>query len=133
EAFWATGGFDESMTNAADSDLAWRLVAQVPVAALPEPLASYRSHPAQKHRDLAAFERSAGYTMRKAFASGLLPPEAQALERESLANLAFALAYEHLRAGDRALLHLWRAFRLAPGRFIRLALRAPRGARSRAS
>jgi glycosyltransferase involved in cell wall biosynthesis len=134
EAFWAAGGFDESMTNAEDSDLAWRLVSQVPVAAVAEPLASYRSHPAQKHRDLAAFERSASYTMRKAFASGLLPPEAQALERESLANLSLALAYEHRRAGNRrALVHLWRAFRLDPGRVIRRALRAPRGARSRAS
>ena len=35
--------------------------------------------------------------LRKAFASGLLPPEAQALEREAFANLAFMLVHEQRR------------------------------------
>jgi len=136
DAFWAAGGFDEAMSNAEDSDLAWRLFAtRLPAAALPEPLASYRSHPAQKHRDLAAFERNATYLLRKAFASGLLPPAEQALERRAFANLALTLAHEYRRRQDgrRALVHLWRAFRLAPGRFTRRLVPAPRGATSRAS
>ena len=135
DVFWAVGGFDESIAICEDSDLVWRLAAAVPLAAVAEPLASYRRHRAQKHLDLAAFERNEGPMLRKAFASGLLPPEAQALEREAFANLAFMLVHEHRRraGGVRTLPYLWRAFRLAPGRFTRLALRAPRGARSRAS
>jgi glycosyltransferase involved in cell wall biosynthesis len=124
-AFEACGGFDTSMKRAEDGDLTWRLAARYPVAAVPEPLARYRRHPAQKHRRPAGFEEAGRHMLGKAFSSGLLPPDVQPLERKAQAHLVFLLAYTY-RDDDRrrALRHLLRALWLDPaGTTRRLARR----------
>lgn len=116
----ATGGFDERLLTGEDSDLAWRLAVQFPIAAVPEPLASYRSHPAQKHLAHPSLEHDRKLILRKAFNSNLLPAELQSLERRARANLAFDLASALRREHRlRALAQVWDAFRISPLRSIR--------------
>jgi len=124
-AFEACGGFDTAMRRAEDGDLTWRLAARFPVAALPEPLARYRSHAGQKHARPEGFEEAGEHMLRKAFSSGLLPADVQRLERRAHAHLSFILSTVH-RAGDRpkSLRYLLRALRLDPiGTTRRLARR----------
>jgi glycosyltransferase involved in cell wall biosynthesis len=114
-AFLAIGDFDERLTRGDDSDLAWRLAAQFPVALVPEPLARYRQHPAQVHRDVATWERDWKLVLDKAFTSKLLPAGIQALERRARTNLALTLAYLHRRDDRlRALVTVGEAFWLSP-------------------
>jgi glycosyltransferase involved in cell wall biosynthesis len=114
-AFEACDGFDTSMRRAEDGDLTWRLAARFRVAAVPEPLARYRHHPAQKHRTPEGFEEAGRHMLGKAFSSGLLPPDVQPLERQAYAHLAFILFTVHRAGGGpRSLRYLLRALRLDP-------------------
>jgi glycosyltransferase involved in cell wall biosynthesis len=124
-AFDACGGFDASLKRGEDSDLVWRLAARFPVAAVPEPLTRYRQHAAQKHARPAGFEENAARMLAKAFSSGLLPADVQALEHQARANLAFTVAYVNRRTDrPRSLRYLLRALRLDPvGTTRRLARR----------
>ena len=146
--FWAVGDFDPRLSRGVDTDLGWRLAAQVPIAGVPEPLVRYRQHPAQIHRNTVGWERDNAAILDKAFSSGLLPPEVQALERRARTNLALTVAYlqssgwRRRRDGK-----VGEAFRLSPlasplGGLARATLRrlaaawpwsVPPGATSRAS
>jgi glycosyltransferase involved in cell wall biosynthesis len=120
--FAAAGRFDERLSTAADSDLAWRIAARFDIAAVHEPLSRYRSHDAQMHLDIAAYEHDVKILLSKAFASNLLPAELQRLERRARTNLALTLAYTYRverRQPVRALRELLVAFRLSPGRCAR--------------
>ena len=124
-AFRAIGGFDERLARGQDSDLAWRLAVAFPVGLVPEPLASYRQHAAQIHRDVTTWEHDWTLILRKAFASMCLPPEIQALERRARTNLALTVAYEQrreqpLRSGAKLL----QALSLSPLRTTRLIARS---------
>jgi glycosyltransferase involved in cell wall biosynthesis len=123
--FDAVGRFDERLSLPQDSDLAWRLAAQYPVAVVREPLVGYRQHPAQLHRKVEPWDREWKSVLRTAFRSTLLPPEIQALERHARFNLAFTAAY--LRRRDnrvRALASVLEAFWLCPLRTIRSLARS---------
>jgi glycosyltransferase involved in cell wall biosynthesis len=125
QVFDAVGRFDERLSRGCDADLAWRLAAQYPIAAVREPLVGYRQHPAQLHRDVEPWERDWQLVLRTAFSSTLLPPEIQALERRARFNLAFTAAY--LRRRDNrvgALARVLEAFWLCPLRTIRLLARS---------
>ncbi|MFL5829662.1 MAG: glycosyltransferase [Solirubrobacteraceae bacterium] len=134
--FRAIGGFDERLSTAADSDLACRIALRCELAAVTEPLASYRSHPTQMHLDIAPFEHDVKLLLRKAFGSGLLPAELQRLRRRAHANLAFTLAYLRYADGAEpraALRQLCVAFGFAPIETLKwvagaVARRAPRRA-----
>ncbi|MGI9185756.1 MAG: glycosyltransferase [Solirubrobacteraceae bacterium] len=113
--FLASGGFDERLSVAADSDLTWRLACAHPIAAVAEPLASYRCHPAQMHLDRAAFERDTKRMFDKAFRSPELPLDLRALERRARTNLSLALVLAHgPESRARALTSLAEAMRLSP-------------------
>jgi glycosyltransferase involved in cell wall biosynthesis len=127
-AFEAVSGYDERLTTCEDGDLTWRLAARFPIGALPEPLAKYRLHPAQKHRDVPQLKRDWKLVLDKAFASGLLPPEVQALERQARANLTLDLAYEDLKVHPlKSAARVCQAFRLSPTRAAAWLLGLVRG------
>ena len=52
KALAEVGDFDERLSTAADTDLAWRLVSSGHVATVPRPLARYRTSRNQMHRNL---------------------------------------------------------------------------------
>ena len=115
------------LSRGVDTDLGWRLAAQVPIAGVPEPLVTYRQHPAQIHRNTVGWEQDNAAILDKAFGSGLLPPEVQALERRARANLALTVAYLNRQEGGAAAAKVGEAFRLSPlltaSWFARAALR----------
>ena len=133
--FAATGGFDEQLAATADADLAWRIAARYEIDGVAEPLACYRSHPAQMHLDLAAYEHDVELLLRKAFASGQLPVDIRGLGRQARFNLALALAYAYrLEQPDaaQALRQVLRALWWSPARTARwLAAGAARRLRAR--
>jgi glycosyltransferase involved in cell wall biosynthesis len=127
-AFDAVGGYDDRLTRCEDGDLTWRLAVQFPLAVVPEPLAKYRLHPAQAHRDVPRLMDEWEFVLDKAFASGLLPPDLQALERQARANLALDLAYEELKVRPlRSAARICEAARLSPTRVAAWALGLGRG------
>jgi len=127
-AFDAAGGYDDRVAVGEDADLTWRLAVLFPIGAVPEALAQYRLHPAQLHRGYPQLEREWNRVLDKAFASGLLPPEVQSLERQARANLALQLAYEQMTDRPlRSIIRLCRAFRLSPARTIAWFLWLARG------
>lgn len=147
--FFASGGFDERLRGPADSDLAWRLAARFPIAAVQEPLCRYRRHPGQITSDPPSYARESKIFLDKAFSSELLPPELKGLKRRAFARHAVELAYADgkKRRRLRCVARLLRAFYLSPpttvrwlapfarsrARRIASGFREPRGATSRAS
>jgi glycosyltransferase involved in cell wall biosynthesis len=146
--FFASGGFDERLRGPEDSDLAWRLAARFPIAAVREPLCRYRRHPGQRTSDPPSYARDLKIFLDKAFSSELLPPELKRLKRPAFAKHTLELAYtDAKRRRLRCLTRLLRAFYLSPPTTVRWlapfvrtrarriagSFREPRGATSRAS
>jgi hypothetical protein len=110
--FRDAGGFDERLSTSADCDLACRVAARVPIAAVFDPLTLYRLHPGQMHQNLVALERDMTLVLEKLFSSGVVPDELRPLRARAHANLSVTLSLAYRRADPRrAVSHLAAALR----------------------
>jgi hypothetical protein len=100
KAFDAVGGFDVQMSTSADMDFVCRTAAQFVVAEVAEPLALYRQHGLQMHRDLKVTERDALAIYSKLFRDGELPTWTRRLEATARTKLYYSLALGYLVRGD---------------------------------
>jgi glycosyltransferase involved in cell wall biosynthesis len=123
EVFETVGGFDESLSTSADTDLACRVATAFGVTAVHEPLVLYRQHDAQMHLNADAMEHDMRIIFAKQFDTGVLPPSIQRLHRRARANLEYTLSASAFKDGDRqkAMRHLGSAVVAHPGRVAVLA------------
>lgn len=115
------GPFDTRLSVSADVAYAWRLVQELEVLAVPEPLAVYRVHGrSQMHNDLVALEHDQRILAQEAFGAGT--PE----RTRAAANLHTHLAYRWLlrRHVGRALHHARLVLDHEPGRLLTLPVEA---------
>jgi glycosyltransferase involved in cell wall biosynthesis len=119
EVFRAVGGFRGSMPGAEDTDLACRIAASHPIAAVDAPLVLYRQHPGQMHRNLEPMERAI-LTVFKGIFSDPAYAYLWNLRRSSFASLYFTLGLARLRQGMflGGLRYLARSFRYSPRRWV---------------
>jgi glycosyltransferase involved in cell wall biosynthesis len=96
EVFRTLGGFDERLTTSADSDLACRIAARYRVARVDAPLAQYRQHSRQMHRNTRAMEHDMLIVYDKLFGTGVLPADVNRLRDRAYANLYTTVALAHL-------------------------------------
>jgi len=116
--------FHEQLSTSADLELAWRAAKCGGVATVRAPLVLYRMHGSQMHANLDVMSRDVHVIYDLVFPRG--DPETAALRRRGLANLHTRFAVDALlqRSPRRALGHLRRVLRLAPGRVVMLPLGA---------
>lgn len=129
EALVSVGGFDETMSTSADTDLVVRLGLIGGFVAVDEDLVLYRQHGNQMSADVDAMLRDMKRCYGKVFSTGDLPQDLARLERRARANLQLAVGGELLRRGARrnAVRHLAEAAALHPGRFWVVTARRLRG------
>lgn len=94
QAFLALGGFDESLTNAEDTDLWMRLGLKYPFAVVPKPQILYRIRAGSKSSNIQRMEACNLRVIEKAYAAA--PDQYQYLKSYSLANLYKYLLYRAL-------------------------------------
>jgi glycosyltransferase involved in cell wall biosynthesis len=129
EALVSVGGFDETMSTSADTDLVVRLGLIGRLVAVDDDLVLYRQHSNQMSADVDAMLRDMKRCYGKVFSTGALPPDLARLERRARANHRLAVGGELLRRGARrdAIPHHARAAALNPGRFWAVVVRRLRG------
>lgn len=110
-------GFRSELSTSADADLLARIASQYPVAAVREPLALYRSHPKQMHRDPSLMERDVADFLNRMEAGGFLSASEANRGR---ANLHLRLAVQRLARGDmrQGVGHLREVARRGPARLV---------------
>jgi glycosyltransferase involved in cell wall biosynthesis len=116
------GGFDETLSTSADLDFACRVADRHGIAAVPEVLALYRTHPGQMHFDMELFEHDILRIYAQRFAGN---PEMLRARRRGTANLYTRICAAAIVARDRrAALRAGRlALRHDPTRVIVLPVR----------
>jgi glycosyltransferase involved in cell wall biosynthesis len=117
------GGFDESLSTSADTDLGCRIAAKFKIACVREPKVLYRVHEMQMHHDAKAMERDMLVVVRKFFDEGLAPSELRHLKGRALANLYFSLALHYRRDAvpSTTTRYLVKSVKSDPLRFMRLS------------
>ncbi|MBH8563842.1 glycosyltransferase [Nostoc sp. CENA67] len=94
-AFTAVGGFNESLTNAQDTDLWLRLAANYHFIVIPEPQILYRISANSMSSDILGLEKSNLQVIKQAFAHQKAE-SLQYLKKYSIANLYKYLSYKVL-------------------------------------
>ena len=114
------GGFDESLTNAQDTDMWLRLAAKYHFVAVPKAQILYRILPCSMSSNLVGLEKSNLLVIEKAFARKQAS-SFQHLKQYSLANLYKYLTYKVLNSplpftnlSSTALRYLWLMVKLDP-------------------
>jgi glycosyltransferase involved in cell wall biosynthesis len=98
----AVGGFDERLRRSEDWDLWLRLGRRgVRWALVDEPLAEYRLHPGQKHRDTRRRLAAQLEILDRLFADPDLPAALRALAPTAYQDAHLRAALHHYRAGER--------------------------------
>jgi hypothetical protein len=107
------GGFDERLSTSADADMACRIALRYEVRAIDEPLACYRQHGDQMHRNLEALERDMTLVYQKVFEIDNLPDRVRRLRPRAKASLesTLAIAYFSQKELGRSFSHLLRAIK----------------------
>ena len=95
------GGFDETLSTSADTDVALRIATRWPVERVADPLALYRQHPNQMHHDIAAMERDMKLVYHRLFSDPATPPEILRLRSRAYAELDATVAAARWAQGDR--------------------------------
>lgn len=93
-AFWAVGGFDETLTNAEDTDLWMQIGLKYPFTVVPEAQILYRIRTTSKSSNIQRMERCNLRVIEKAYAAA--PLKYHCLKPYSLANLYKYLLYRAL-------------------------------------
>ncbi len=114
------GRFDEDLSISQDCDLACRLLQAAPAIAIPAPLALYRLHPGQIHRNPGRIETEMRMIFDRFFSSPEVSRDLRRLRRRAHANLAVSLAWAHHMQGDelRFLRYAVRGLALRPDRVL---------------
>lgn len=94
-AFSAVGGFDESLSNAQDTDMWLRLAAHYHFVVVPKAQILYRISPSSMSSDILGLEKSNLQVLKRAFAHEKAA-SLQHLKRYSIANLYKYLSYKAL-------------------------------------
>ena len=117
------GGFDLRLSTSADWEILARLFLEGPVAVVEEPLALYRKHGGNMHRNVAAMEHDMLLAFDAVFTDRRLDPTLKADERGYRAILHKILSGSYYQAGcpGAAIRHALRAVLLDPRSFSQLA------------
>jgi len=91
EVFRKVGGFKSELTTGADSDLLVRILLQWNAVCVREPLALYRQHGGQMHRNALAMERDMWHIIDSTFSVVRLPEDIQGQRRRVIAALEVTL------------------------------------------
>jgi glycosyltransferase involved in cell wall biosynthesis len=118
EVFDRLGGFDEGLSTSADLQFCWRVGRSFDVSAVREPLALYRRHKRQMHRDIEITARDMSALYSEIFDESLSGH--RKARRRASANLEVRLAFRRLFAGQvrLALASAARVLRTRPGRLV---------------
>jgi glycosyltransferase involved in cell wall biosynthesis len=131
KAFERLGGFDERLGTSADWELLARIVTDLRLAYLDEPLVEYRRHEDNMSRDIEATERDLLMAWRLVFARG--GSELRPLRRPAYARLHRMLSGSYADAGrtGRALVHALRSAAYSPRAAVEVAASGLRRVRTR--
>jgi glycosyltransferase involved in cell wall biosynthesis len=122
-AFERAGGFDRRLSTSADTDLACRLTREGSIARLVEPLALYRQHEGQMHRNAEALRHDMEIVIKKMASTSQIPSPERRTVRHARASLDFVLAGSYAEEGRTvaAGLSLGRSLARNPGGAVRTA------------